>query len=200
MNPRLAINVVALSALALSGCTTSYRAQSTSIAERICSIDSLRTQRDLYVDEARGLADLSLGIIDLDDGGLLSTDAFGESSSREGRVSVTEAPYGDGTQITRLLRTFELDLDASYRFATTSCQAYAMCMQMNASIEQRCDNTRRDWDDAQARFAETSLTLGEIRESIARAHVERQGGIIVIDRPPTYRHHHHSHSHRNRHH
>lgn len=191
-------------ALVLPGCTSTYRAQAVSISERLCNVDSLRTERDQNIREARGLADMGLSLIDLNDVGAVGVDAFGERSERQGEIRVENAPFGPGSEITRLVRAFEIDLDASYQFASSSCQAYSMCMQMNASIEGRCENSRQAWQDAQVRFSETSSTLGEIRSAISVIHVENQRRVVTVapTHPPIHRphnphrpHHHHPHSH-----
>ena len=165
---------LAVSAITLSGCTTSQRAQSISTSERLCSIDSLRAQRDDQIRSARGLSDMAVGLVNESDLGLLGIDIYGERTLQSGETVVTEPPFGPGTEITRLIRTFETDLDASYRFASSSCQAYAMCMQGNRYDESRCSGTRESWVAAQTNFAETSADLAEIREAIATLHIENQ--------------------------
>jgi hypothetical protein len=189
----LSVTALTAMALVLPGCSTTYRAQAVSIAERICNVDSLRAQRDDDIRTARGLADFGLGLLGVDDFGAVGVSAFGEREDINGNIEVSEAPYGPGTEITRLVRAFETDLDASYRFASSSCQTYSLCMQMNQSDETECNQTRIAWQDAQTRFTDTSARLGEIRETIATLHVENQG--LEDDDDGNGAHHHHPHSH-----
>jgi len=164
LKPIYTVSVLTTVALALSGCASTDEAQAVSISERLCSIDSLRAERNESVRSAYGLANLTYDFFDPD----------GEETERDGDVIVENAPFGDGSEITRLIRAYELDLDAAYRFASTSCQAYTMCMQMNANTESNCNMSLDNWQNAQERFVDTSNNLGEIRESISRQHLRNQ--------------------------
>lgn len=176
--------LVALCALAAgaSGCKSTERAQAVSIAERICEIDSLRAQRDEQIETARNLA-------------IFGFDSNNQSEERSGSIIVNDNPPGPQTEITELVRAFEIDLDAAYQFAATSCQAHAMCMQMNAHKEGRCSETRVSWSNAQERFVETSADLGDIRGQIA-SYTARP----TIIQPDPRRRHTRSHDHRTQHH
>lgn len=126
--------------------------QSADTAERVCSIDSLTQARNEWRSEIR--------------------DA-GTGYGRTGEIRVeteerVEArPYGPQTATLEMIRAFETDLDAAYRFATSSCQAYSVCMDQQRYDEYACQGSAQRWSEAQARFEAMSGRLGEIRLEIA---------------------------------
>jgi len=142
-------------------------------ALQVCEVDSLRAQRDERVESARAL--LVTGFASGD-------DVNERTSDSSGTLTVTQPPYGEQTERTELVRAFEIDLDAAYRFAEGSCRAYAACMHQRDYEEQACMASLQSWERAQDRFTEVSLSLAEIRAHIAR---------------PT-RQQRHSHNHQNR--
>jgi hypothetical protein len=89
------------------------------------------------------------------------------------RETIAQAQYGSDTnlqtQVIELVAAFETDLDASYRFATTSCRTYNICLQENRFGENTCMQTAAMWRDSQTRFHELSAMLAEVRERIARS-------------------------------
>ena len=89
------------------------------------------------------------------------------------RETIAQAQYGSDTnlqtQVIELVAAFETDLDASYRFATTSCRTYNICLQENGFGENTCRQTAEMWRDSQTRFHELSAMLAEVRERIARS-------------------------------
>lgn len=141
-------------------------------AVRVCEIDSLRAQRDERIQSARELL-----ITGYASGG----DVNERGETREGTLSVDQPPAGPQSERTELVRAFELDLDAAYRFAAGSCRAYAACMHQRDYEEQACTASLQSWERAQERFADVSLSLAEIRAQIAapaargRPHAQRPG-------------------------
>lgn len=125
--------------------------QSADTAERVCSIDSLTQARNEWRSEIR--------------------DAGGYGRRNEIRIEteeqVSERPYGPQTATLEMIHAFETDLDAAYRFATSSCQAYSVCMDQQRYDEYACSASAQRWSEAQARFEAMSGQLGRIRLAIA---------------------------------
>ena len=123
--------------------------RSVDAARQVCSIESLTAARDEWRTEIRG----------------------GYRSSGEVRVEsqsqVTERPYGPQTERLELVRAFETDLDAAYRFATSSCQAYSVCMDQQRYDERACRQSGQRWSEAQDRFEAMSARLADIRLEIS---------------------------------
>ncbi|MGX6646480.1 hypothetical protein ACWCOP_00890 [Maricaulaceae bacterium MS644] len=163
-----------VTALVLAGCAQPYSAyndpyydpgyyapppvQSTGGAETaqaVCSIDSLTTARNEMRTEVENVG-----------GGY----GYGgrEQTRTQSRETVTERPWGPQTETVELLNTFAGDLDAAYRFATSSCQSYQMCMQNQGYTEAACMNSADQWRDARREFTSLSGRLAEIRLEITR--------------------------------
>lgn len=136
-------------------------------AERICSINSLT---EAY-EEMRTVVRQSAYESDGHEGGLFSDyddpDYSRSTNTRTQNEHVaTTRPYGRQTETVELVRAFETDLDAAYRFATASCQSYAMCMHQNGYDEYECNNSRLQWREARSDFTRLSERLAEIRLEI----------------------------------
>ncbi|ABI64431.1 hypothetical protein Mmar10_0135 [Maricaulis maris MCS10] len=71
------------------------------------------------------------------------------------------------TRTQEIIAAFETDLDASYRFATSSCRTYNRCLEENRFEEAACQDTAALWHDGQDRFHDLSETLADVRERIA---------------------------------
>ena len=71
------------------------------------------------------------------------------------------------TEVQELVAAFETDLDASYRFATSSCRTYNRCLEVNRFNEESCQDTASLWHDSQDRFHDLSERLALVRERIA---------------------------------
>ena len=127
-------------------------------ALQVCEVDSLRAQRDERIEAARALL-----ITGYASGG----DVNERYEETEGTLRVDQPPSGPQTERTEMLRAFELDLDAAYRFAEGSCRAYAACMHQRDYQEGACIGTLHSWERAQDRFTDVSLSLAEIRAEIA---------------------------------
>ena len=133
-------------ALAVSACATPYGPyaiyDSVTPAVDMCEVDTLAEQRLAMLDEAHRY-----------------------------RVAIgADAGWSRNTSSTRtqeLIAAFETDLDASYRFATTSCRTYNRCLEENSFHEQACFESAAMWHDSQGRFHDLSERLAVIRESIA---------------------------------
>ena len=128
-------------------------------ALQVCEVDSLRAQRDERIESARALL-----VTGFASGG----DVNEQTSESSGTMTVTQPPYGEQTERTELVRAFEIDLDAAYRFAEGACRAYAACMHQQDYEERACMATLQSWERAQDLFTEGSLSLAEIRAHIAR--------------------------------
>ncbi|EAP89823.1 MAG: hypothetical protein CMH91_03950 [Oceanicaulis sp.] len=176
---KLTLLSVLISAAALAGCKTDptyvhpvdpYYPPSTAPVEatadalaidtalQVCEVDSLRAQRDERIEAARALL-----ITGYASGG----DVNERYEETEGTLRVDQPPSGPQTERTEMLRAFELDLDAAYRFAEGSCRAYAACMHQRDYQEGACIGTLHSWERAQDRFTDVSLSLAEIRAEIA---------------------------------
>jgi len=127
-------------------------------ALQVCEVDSLRAQRDERIEAARTL---------LVTGYASGDDVNERSQSSQGRLVVDQPPSGPQSERTELVRAFELDLDAAYRFAEGSCRAYAACMHQRDYDEGACMASLHSWERSQDRFTEVSLSLAEIRAHIA---------------------------------
>ncbi|MGJ3232024.1 MAG: hypothetical protein ACFE0P_09510 [Oceanicaulis sp.] len=129
-------------------------------AQAVCSIDSLTTARNEMRTEVERAG--------------VATGYYGygrDYDSRErariqSRETVTERPYGPQTETVELIHAFSSDLDAAYRFATSSCQSYQMCMQNQGYTESACMNSADQWRDARREFSSLSARLAEIRLAI----------------------------------
>lgn len=125
--------------------------QSADTAERVCSIDSLTQARNEWRSEIR------------------DAGSYGRRNEvrTEAETQVSERPYGPQTETIEMIHAFETDLDAAYRFATSSCQAHSVCMDQQGYDEYACGASAQRWSEAQARFEAMSGRLGEIRLEIA---------------------------------
>ncbi|PWE18215.1 hypothetical protein DDZ18_00990 [Marinicauda salina] len=145
-------------------------------AERICSIDSLTQARNEWRSEIR---DTDWAIDPL----------IGPDQSETGETNVQEhdfvapRPYGRQTETVELVRAFETDLDAAYRFAHSSCQAYAVCMHQRGYEEQRCSESRLQWTEARADFYDLSERLADIRLAMAESCPECRLADVAPRRP-----------------
>lgn len=131
-------------------------ARAVDTAERICAVDSLRAARDETIRSARDLVYGRRGAPDM-------------SQERDARVRVALPASGPQSELTERLRVFETDLDAAYRFASTACQAYAMCMHARDYDDRACEGVRGSWDAAQTRFIDASSDLGLLRADMSDA-------------------------------
>ena len=165
-------------------------------AERLCDIDSLAAQRESMIRE--------VSRSEFDARQLIGPDETRESDVTAETRSITPQPpfMNPPSETLELVRAFVIDLDASYRFATQSCQAYAMCMHQNRYDEDACANTRSDWSRAQDRFTGMSDRLADVREVIATqcpdcypyARGYGYGPHHPSPRPRPYRHRRHHHA------
>lgn len=134
-------------------------------ALQVCEVDSLRAQRDERMEAARTLL-----ITGYASGG----DVNERAQSIQGTLRVDQPPAGPQTERTEILRAFEIDLDAAYRFAEGSCRAYAACMHQRDYQEGACVGSLASWERSQDRFTEVSLSLADLRASIAAPVVQRR--------------------------
>lgn len=125
--------------------------QSADTAQQVCSIDSLTQARNEWRSEIR------------------DAGSYGRRNEvrTEIETQVSERPYGPQTETIEMIHAFETDLDAAYRFATSSCQAHSVCMDQQGYDEYACGASAQRWSEAQSRFEAMSGRLGEIRLEIA---------------------------------
>lgn len=71
------------------------------------------------------------------------------------------------TETQEIIAAFETDLDASYRFATSSCRTYNRCLEENRFEEAACRDSAEMWHDGQDRFHDLSERLSLVRERVA---------------------------------
>lgn len=131
--------------------------ESAQTAQAICSIDSLTEARNEMRSEIERAGY---------DRGYYYHGRNYDSRERariETRETVTERPYGPQTETVELVHAFASDLDAAYRFATSSCQSYQMCMQHQGYQEAACMSSAQQWQDARRDFTALSGRLAEIR-------------------------------------
>lgn len=111
-------------------------------ATAMCQVDTLAEQRLAMLSEVHEYRET----IRVDGGGTASTA---------------------DTRTQELILAFETDLDASYRFATSSCRTYNRCLEENRFDESHCRDTAQLWHEGQDRFHDLSLQLAAVRERIA---------------------------------
>lgn len=74
-----------------------------------------------------------------------------------------------------LVSEFFNEIDASYRMASSSCRAYARCMQNNFYDEGECRSSLSSWERARTDFAALSRELREIEAEVERDRINRRG-------------------------
>ncbi len=74
-----------------------------------------------------------------------------------------------------LVSDFFNEIDASYRMASTSCRAYARCMQNNFYDEGQCRSTLASWERSRDDFGDLSRELREIEAEVRRDRVGKRG-------------------------
>jgi len=60
------------------------------------------------------------------------------------------------------LSKYRAEIDATYRFVTSNCTSYNLCMQMHNYSEQACASSRVEWTRSNERFNELSVELAKI--------------------------------------
>ena len=154
-------------------------------AERICNIGSLTQEYNRLRNEARTVVTPSHWTSNW----LLApwpgtyVDRHSSQSSSRSEDVNTRPPFGPSTPTIDLVRTFEVDLDASYRASTSSCQAYAACMYQNRYNEGYCQRSAADWQIAQERFQSLSYRLADVRVRMAEICPDCPPLIVLPFRP-----------------
>jgi hypothetical protein len=135
MSTALSLSVV-VGLFALAGCKTFYHdkpATPVAIAKQACEITALAEERDVMI-----------GAIDSD-------------APEEGAVQ-TEHRW---TIAKEKLLAYRAEVDASYRFVTSSCNSYNLCMENNRYDERACDKTRQAWVDSHDKFNELAISINK---------------------------------------
>ena len=70
------------------------------------------------------------------------------------------------------LNRFEAEVDASYRNVTSSCKAYARCMQQNGHEEFKCQQSMNRWDSAEREFSGLTVKLREIEADVRKTAIK----------------------------
>jgi hypothetical protein len=60
------------------------------------------------------------------------------------------------------LKQYRADIDATYRFVTSNCNNYNLCMQMNHYREIECASSRAAWTTSHERFNQLALELAKL--------------------------------------
>lgn len=129
-------------------------------AQQICSVDSLNTQRSTIIREAREAAFDAPTMMGPDERETVQTET-------EAREQVNRIYPQRISEKVEILRTFETDLDAAYRFATAACQTYMMCLHQSQYREGSCTEPASQWTTAQARFETISEDVANWRAQLA---------------------------------
>ncbi len=79
-------------------------------------------------------------------------------------------------QLRDRLNRFDAEVDVQYRSITSSCKAYARCMEMRGYNEGSCRQSRMRWDAAEQRFASLSVVLREIDAEVEKIRLQTRGG------------------------
>ncbi|MGP1275976.1 MAG: hypothetical protein ACQRW7_11210 [Caulobacterales bacterium] len=168
------ISAIAATVSILAGCAAPQSVPARDIhaletAERICNVGSLTQEYNRMRSEARSLTTPS----HWSSNWLLAPwpghyiDRHSTTSTSQSTETGTRPPFGPSTPTIDLVRTFEVDLDASYRASTASCQAHAACMYQNRYNEGYCQRSGADWQIAQERFQSLSYRLADVRVRMA---------------------------------
>lgn len=154
-------------------------------AERLCNIGSLTQEYNRMRTEARSLSTPSHWTANVFLTPLLPNyiDRHATHGTTQNTDVNTRPPFGPSTPTIDLVRTFEVDLDASYRASTASCQAYAACMYQNRYREGWCRQSATDWHIAQERFQSLSYRLADVRVRMAEICPDCPPYIVVPGRP-----------------
>lgn len=154
-------------------------------AERLCNIGSLTQEYNRMRNEARSITTPSHWTSNV----FLAPwrgnyiDSHASTSSSVTQDTSTRPPFGPSTPTIDLVRTFEVDLDASYRASTASCQAYAACMYQNRYNENACFRSAGDWQIAQERFQSLSYRLADVRVQMAQICPDCPPYLVIPGRP-----------------
>lgn len=133
------------------------------VAERICGIESLTRQYEAYRTQVSELGSPSPA------NPYYPAERHSTQSSETVQDRVTRPSPGPQTAQVELVRTLEIDVDASYRFATAACQTYAVCMYQRQYAEGACRDVREEWSQAQNRFDRLSERIADTRVELARS-------------------------------
>lgn len=96
-------------------------------------------------------------------------DMLSELHGYRAAIRATPAYHSNvaDTETQELFAAFETDLDASYRFATSSCRTYNRCLEENRFHEGACQDSAAMWREGQDRFHGLSDRLSLVRERIS---------------------------------
>jgi len=146
-----------------------------SAASQICDIESLNTERLERIEEMRALA-----YDGYDDQGRPARRETQVNEVREAQVDRVQPGYiGEKTEI---LRLFETDLDAAYRFAAAACRTHVLCLQNHAFDESRCSTTGQFWSTAQTNFVNVvSFNAMQVRQNLAQSRILEEPRTIIVD-------------------
>lgn len=75
------------------------------------------------------------------------------------------------------LKQYRAEVDASYRFVTSSCRNYNMCLQANGFDDYRCRDLRQAWSQSQVQFNDLAVKLAQIEKPVVAPNpTPRDGG------------------------
>lgn len=139
----LAIAVTAIFLTGLAACNPhgEYRMQprqSVEVAKEVCEINAL-------AEEHRTLT-TRIGSIE--------------------RGGPTEMRDESWTILMEKLQKYRAEIDATYRFVTSNCTSYNLCMQSHRYREMECVGSRNAWTDSQAKFNQLALDLAKLERPV----------------------------------
>jgi len=157
-----------------------YQEFAVSAATEICDIEALNTERSERVEEMRSLA-----YIGRDDQGRQPVTRRTETEEVSDAQVIRPQPAYIGEK-TEILRLFETDLDAAYRFAAAACRTHVLCLQSHGFEEGRCMTTGNFWAQAQDNFVNvTSINAMQVRQNLAQSQILEEPRTIIQEvRPP----------------
>ena len=69
------------------------------------------------------------------------------------------------TILSEKLEKYRGEIEASYRFVTSNCLTYNMCMAQNQYNEHACVESRQAWEESNRRFNELAIALNNLKKS-----------------------------------
>lgn len=120
----------------------------------ICDNAGLESQLVSLRDQSRSTR-AALGVGNGDGGGL-------------GGFSRNQADVQRGYTLRNRLLAFEAEVDVQHRNLTSSCKAYARCMEMRNYREGDCRSSMARWDSAEREFSDLTRELREIDAEVQK--------------------------------
>lgn len=81
----------------------------------------------------------------------------------------------DGTRLVARLNRLDAEISSHYRSVTSSCRAFARCMQQNFFNEGKCHGTLSRWERSEREFSDLTRELREIDAEVEKIRILMQG-------------------------